>query len=510
MPVETCLLRLPAFVMARPDSYEGPPPLGLAYIAAAVRAAGHRVSAVDCVGDGLDEYRPVPEQPHMLRHGLDLESALDRVPRDAGLIGFSTMFSMEWPLQKPLIEAVRSRFPDAFLVIGGEHPTAIPEFVLEDCPSLDAVVIGEGEETAAALADALAEGSSLSRVTGLALRAGGRVRRTPRRERLRHIDAIAEPAWDLLPIEKYMEAGSIQGINFGRKIPMLASRGCPYECTFCSNPTMWTPRWIPRSPRLVVEEMKKYMRLYDADDFIFWDLTAIVSRPWAVEFCELIIGDKLPITWQLPDGTRSEAIDETLAELLYASGCRLIEYAPESGSQDELDRIKKMAKVDRIARSMRAARRAGISVTANLIFGLPGTTPKDLWRTLLFVARLAWDGVNDISPSMFIPYPGSELFETLKASGRIKLGDAYFQDLLANRVFFGGSGTSYCCFSPRTLRWTLRLCVFLFYGLGFLLRPWRLLDFVLAASRREYRCRAAGVSVYLLRRRTHLPETTRA
>ncbi|MFI5347962.1 MAG: B12-binding domain-containing radical SAM protein [Elusimicrobiota bacterium] len=503
--LEACLLRLPAFVMTRPDGYEGPPPLGLAYVAAGLRAAGHRVSAVDCVGDGLDEYRLVAGRSRVLSHGLDLERALERVPKDAALIGFSTMFSMEWPFVKPMIKSVRRRFPRAFLVIGGEHPSAIPEFVLDDCPELDAVAIGEGDETAVELAAALAAGAPLDRVAGLAVRAGGKAIRMPRRARVRDVDAIPEPAWDLFPIEKYIEAGVIQGINFGRKMPMLASRGCPYECTFCSSPEMWSPRWTPRKPELVVAEMKRYIRAYGADNFIFYDLTAIVSRPWAVEFCERLLDEKLGITWQLPDGTRSEAIDAELAGLLHASGCRLLEYAPESGSQDELDRIKKRANVDKIARSMRDSHRAGISVTANLIFGLPGTTLADLWRTIRFVARLACYGIDDVSPSLFVPYPGSESFARLLAEGRVILGDAYFEELMANRVFFGGSGTSFCDFSPRALAWSLRFCVFLFYGVGFLVRPWRLLDFLFAGLRREYRCRAAGVSVYLLRRRRNLP-----
>jgi radical SAM superfamily enzyme YgiQ (UPF0313 family) len=270
---------------------------------------------------------------------------------------------------------------------------------------------------------------------------------------------------------------------------------------------MWTPRWISRKPERIVVEMKKYMHAYRADNFIFYDLTAIVSRPWAVEFCERLLSEKLDIIWQLPDGTRSEAIDAELARLLYASGCRLLEYAPESGSQDEIDRIKKRANLEKVSRSMRASRRAGISVTVNLIFGLPGTTKADLWRTIRFVARLAWYGIDDISPSLFVPFPGSEAFKRLLSEGRLSLGDKYFEDMLAVRGFFGKGGASYCDFPPATSIWALRFCFFLFYGVGFLVRPWRVLDFLFAALRRKYRCRAAGLSIHVLRRRSNLPRS---
>jgi radical SAM superfamily enzyme YgiQ (UPF0313 family) len=504
VPFKACLIRLPAFAPRRLDGHEGPPPLGLAYIAASLRAAGCEVSAVDCVGEGLDEYRAVAADENLLSHGMPIERALDRVPADARLIGFSSMFSMEWPHQRELIRRVRERFPAAFLVIGGEHASAIPEFVLEDCPALDAVAVGEGELTAAELAAALRDGTPVHAVKGLCLRQDGTIIRTPRRERISDLNAIPEPAWDLFPVERYMSAGTVQGIGFGRKMPMLASRGCPYECTFCSNPTMWTPRWLPRSVDALVAEMKRHKQRYGADNFIFYDLTAIVSRPWALEFCRRLIAEDLRVSWQLPDGTRSEAIDPELAELLYRSGCRLMEMAPETGSQEELDRIKKKAKVGRILRSMKAAHDAGISVTANLIFGLPGTTWKDLLLTFGFIARMAAAGVDDISPSLFIPYPGSESFEDLRARGQLSLDDGYFKGLQGNRVFFGGRAPSYCALSPRTLEWSLRLAVALFYGLGFLLRPWRALDFFLAAGRKEYRTRAAGVAVYLLQRRKRL------
>ena len=114
---------------------------------------------------------------------------------------------------------------------------------------------------------------------------------------------------------------------------MAPRSGCPYQCTGCSNPKMWTTRWVAREPQKVLEEMKKYLREDAVDNFDFYDLTAIVKRAWIVEFCELVIASGLRFTWQLPSGTRSEAIDAEVSRLPYASGCRNLSYAPESGSK---------------------------------------------------------------------------------------------------------------------------------------------------------------------------------
>ena len=110
---------------------------------------------------------------------------------------------------------------------------------------LDAVVLGEGEETAVALSRALEAGIPVDPITGIAYKSGGPlpvVNVNPRRARIADLDAIAWPAWDLMPIQAYMDRQLGFGVSRGRSGPMLASRGCPYRCTFCSNPEMWTTR----------------------------------------------------------------------------------------------------------------------------------------------------------------------------------------------------------------------------------------------------------------------------
>src|SRR6476620_3967712 len=125
-------------------------------------------------------------------------------------------------------------------------------------------------------------------------------------------------------------------------MPMIATRGCPYQCTFCSNPEMWTTRWYAREPGKVLDEIQLYMDKYAATNFDFYDLTAIVKRSWIIQFTNEILTRKMKFTWQLPSGTRSEAIDDEVSRLLYASVCWNMSSAPESGSPEVLKRIKKV------------------------------------------------------------------------------------------------------------------------------------------------------------------------
>src|SRR5262249_52766395 len=158
-----------------------------------------------------------------------------------------------WPLTCELAELVRARFPRAILVLGGEHGTAVPERVLRNSP-FDIVVLGEGEETFVRLAAAVLNEHPWEELPGIAHLAGGIYRNTGLSARSRRVDDIALPDWESFPIEEYISRHQINGINLGRAMPLLATRGCPYQCTFCSSPNMWTTRYVPRDPAAVVDE----------------------------------------------------------------------------------------------------------------------------------------------------------------------------------------------------------------------------------------------------------------
>ena len=195
---------------------------------------------------------------------------------------------------------------------------------------------------------------------------------------------------------------------------------------------MWTTRWKARRPDLVVDEIESYVQQYQVDNIDFYDLPAVVRKDWIIEFVQLLMGRELNITWQLPSGTLPEALDEEVLSYLYRSGCRNLSYAPESGSPRVLKKIKKKVEPSRMIASMRTAVASGLNAKANGIFGFPVETHSDIWRSLYFIARMAINGVNDVSVWTYSPYPGIEIYAELKQRGKIKeFDDDYFASLLS-------------------------------------------------------------------------------
>jgi len=454
------------------------PPLGLAYLCGSLEAAGHKVSVVDAVGEGLGRYHPFG--PHHL-HGLTDEEIVARIPGSADVIGVGLMFSCTWPATRELLRKIRAAHPNKLLVLGGEHVTALPRITFLQSP-VDVGVLGEGEETLVELLATIVAGRPLTEVVGLALPGPAREAiYTGKRERIRAVNDIPLPSWRHFNLEGYIVFNQPHGASRGRFIPILATRGCPYRCAFCASATMWTQRWLPRSPRLVVDEMELYIRNYRIQDFQFEDQTAIVQRDWVWEFCNEIKRRGLDITWQLPSGTRSEAMDRELAALIYETGCHEFAYAPESGSAETLMVVHKMVRLDRLYTSAQVALSAGIRVGIFIILGFPHETWRHIWPTYQLIAHMAWLGAHHVNIGAFSPQPNTELYNELVAAGRIppeaKLDDQFFLDLFGYLDL-----TQIKSWNPRIGDRQLTLIIvmgyLLFFGLSFLRHPRRLVAMI--------------------------------
>lgn len=501
--MKICLVRPATITTSDAVGEDAAPPLGIAYLASSLRLCGHQVSLVDALGEALDRYDRVPFLSTGLRHGLSDEEIIARIPGDSDVIGVSLMFSLEWPFTRELVVGIRERFPNATIIAGGEHITALPEYSLEDCRALDYCVLGEGEATLIDLVTALERNHDVIEVSGLCIRRDGGFLRTNSRKRLRELHVIPPPAWDLVPIENYLSKGVMTGVDLGRSMPILASRGCPYRCTFCSNPVMWGPLWRARSPEDVVAEIESYATRYRATNFDFYDLTAIVKRSWIIDFCKLLIARNLSITWQLPSGTRSEAIDKEVCQLLYASGCRYINYAPESGSEVILKRIKKQISKRSMMTSIHGALEIGLNVKCNFILGFPSEQLRHVFDTYKWVMRLAWSGAHDVSVFPFSPYPGSELFINLHKQGAITLDDNYFYSL--SQYTDPRYTRSYCeNISKQALRLLCLGAMGAFYAISYLRHPGRLIQIIGYVVHNDAKTKLAAALIRVRKKRHQL------
>ena len=355
------------------------PPIGLAYLGAFLKSKGHAYTAVDACGAALDRVQPYGRREDTWIQGLSVEEVVERVPEDTRVVGFTCLFSHCWPLVLDIAEALRERLPHALLVAGGEHPTALPSSVLEREGLFDVVVKGEGEETFLELVERFEAGKPWQDVDGITWRGGdGQLVSTPPRRRVGSIDDLPTPDWDSWCIEAYIGEHQVTGVNLGRAIPILGSRGCPYRCTFCSNEQMWTRRYIMRDAVALVDEMEDMKQRYGVSCFTFMDSTFVINRAKTLAFCEELVRRNLGVTYQLPAGTRCEAFDEELVRALEASGLRNFAFAPESGSAEVRKAIRKQMELPRFLEAVKLVLRTRMTVGCFFVVGFPEDTPQSL------------------------------------------------------------------------------------------------------------------------------------
>ncbi len=449
-------------------------PIGLAYVAAVLRDAGHRISVIDAPGEVLDRFQRIDSPIGNLQlNGLTPEEIVERLESDTEILAITHMFLHEWPSIREIAERAKAKIPGLLVVLGGENATAFAKSILEESDAVDYCVLGEGEATMVELVARLKAGVSTEDLAGLASRMSGSAQSAGLPERLTQVDEIPRPAWEFFPVEQYMQTDDNYGVHRGRSIPMLATRGCPYRCTFCSSPQMWTTRYKTRDPQDVVDEIKDYVQRYGVNNVNFCDLTAIIKREWTIEFCNLLKQADLGITWQLPVGTRSEALDEEVLRLCYETGCRNITYAPESGSQRMLDAIKKRVSLPKLLSSLRAAHKLGLVTRVNYIIGHPVEERRDLWKTYFLMLKTALLGCQDTAVMVFAPYPGSADTQALIDEGKLEVNEEYLYVGLARTGF--RSKTYNPRMSSRELILMQHFMTVSFYATAYLTRPWRFL-----------------------------------
>jgi anaerobic magnesium-protoporphyrin IX monomethyl ester cyclase len=477
--MKVALVRPPLlFPRSRPiETLKVAPPLGMAYVAGSLRSAGHQVDCVDAMGEALHRYRECAYDKTLNERGLGIEEIVGRISESAEIIGITSMFSFEWFYVIHLIRAIRKKFPDKMIVVGGEHATSDYEFILKSMPEVDVCVLGEGENKILGLVHALENGAVKSELPGVAYLDSQTqiVHKNPETDgqyRIRDINAIPRPAWDLLPITKYLD---LEHLGPGvRPMPMQGTRGCPHQCTFCSSPQMWTTRWKPRDVNDLIDEIKTYVREYQITRLEFCDLTLVVDEKWTKEFCQGLIDANLGITWSMPTGSRTEALTPEVLKLLKKSGCHRLTYPFETGSPKTSALIKKKINYKQSLASLRNAVKTGMTVKVTIVTGFPFQNVWDVMVELLFAVRLAWIGTADVTFFNFVPYPGSELHEQMVAQGKIIKDDTYPAWL--SKVFLANYADSQSWCPQISVGKLKLLCIMgmaIFYGCQFLFRPHR-------------------------------------
>ena len=425
------IITLIRFALVAPNgsvNNEPTPPIGLAYIASSCNSMGAKVEGIDATGKDLNNIFKIPNG-NLQGIGIEIDEILKIVNPKTHVFGISAMFTHEWTYIKDCLKKLKKKFPKSKIIAGGEHVTALPEYSLRDCREIDYVCLGEGEETWTEITKKILKKENINSIDGLAYIKKNKFIKNKYRERIKEVDKIPWPDWKIFPIEPYLDNAISFGAGSGRNMPFLASRGCPYECTFCSNPLMYGRRYYIRPVEDVIKEIKYYIKKYKITGLQFYDLTAIVKKEWIIEFCKSLKKNKINIEWSLPSGTRSEALDLEAVKAMTKAKLKYLVYAPESGSPKTLKLIKKKIKLHKMEESIRFAIKNKVSVRTNLIIGFPHEKRIELYKTLFQQIKFMFMGVEESPTYPFQAYPGTELFDMLVKKKEIKLNDNYFNSL---------------------------------------------------------------------------------
>jgi radical SAM superfamily enzyme YgiQ (UPF0313 family) len=362
-------------------------------LAAVLRQAGHTVRIVESASLGLSFSATVDE---ILRGN----------PRYVGLT--CTTASVE--NAAGIARAVKEKSPQAVILAGGPHITALPEETFRRFPDFDYGILGEGEAALPDLLEALEGKKDPAPVESAVYRRGEEIRVNPRRPFIEKLDALPFPAFDLLP--DFPRAYRAPFLNYrqGPAAPLISSRGCPQACTFCDR-SVFGSRYRYFSEDYLGELISSLRRRYGIRHLIFTDDQFAASRPRLVRLCERLARGGPDLQWNCD--ARVDSVDPEVLRLMKRAGCWMISYGIESGSPQILDRIQKGISLENAERAVRWTREAGIRAKGLFMIGYPQETEETLAQTLAFIRRVPLDEIN---LSFLTPYPGTEIYRQLKGS----------------------------------------------------------------------------------------------
>src|SRR3989339_844660 len=361
---------------------------GIGYLAAALKSCGHEVKALDFNNNTEDEAERLAKALAWKPDIAAFSVKTNTVPEAARLAGI---------------------FKDAgaVTIAGGPGATCEKEGLLADNPVFDYAFSGEAENAIAAFASA-APGGDLSGLSGLCLRQGGK-------SVCNGTSLVSD--LDSLKFPDYSDFDTVALLK--EKYPLVTSRGCPYDCTYCSVNKISGRKWRFRSARNVIDELAAAKIKYGIKQFDIADDNFTMDMGRAKEICRLLIDEKIGLRWSCINGIRADRVDAELLALMKRSGCGEVWFGIESLNEQVFDGIKKGEKLESIVKAVRLAKDSGLEVCGFFVAGLPGSSYNSDMETLRKAKKL---GLDEMLWSLATPYPHTEFYEWAKTNAR-QIGD---------------------------------------------------------------------------------------
>lgn len=313
-----------------------------------------------------------------------------------------------------IAEIVKEQNKHIRVVVGGIHPTVMPERTIKECQAIDFIVVGEGEETFCQLLMALKrESNRFDQIEGLWYRQAHHIKNTFKRKLIADLDTIPFPARDLYDLHLYRSAPT-KKVSDENATPILTSRGCPYNCIHCPSKTVWDQRIRYRSTENVIQEIEICIHNYGLREFNFFDDTFTINRKRVVEICKKILERRLNIYWIC--FARTNTIDKELVKIMKDAGCRKISFGFESGDQHILDLMRKKTTIDMGRKAVQAVQQSEIPVHGSFMLGNIGETEDTIKKTIAYAKSLYLDNATFFITT---PFPGTDLYKVAMDLGNI-------------------------------------------------------------------------------------------
>lgn len=349
---------------------------------------------------------------------FDYEVFIEFINNPARIIGISCMANL-LPFALFCSVFIKKKYPDSVLIIGGVGSAEIEYQIMEQFQDIDIIHYGEGEKSAPMLIKCLIENESLENVPSIFYRNNGSIVINSKAKRIKNLDKLPRPAYHHVNFEQY------QGYN------IMSSRGCPYQCTFCSITPVWGGKSYSFSADRIVDEMKFLHDQYNVKEFLFQDEYFISSSEQTIEFCKKIIKKGLEIKFKA--FARVDLVTKESLKALNNAGCIELRFGIESGSDKVLQLIRKGFSSEIVMNTIELAKKYIPGVDAFYVWGFPFETIADFRETLLQMISLRCMGVRCL-PSLITYLPQTELYKSLKDKSDLEFSHFIFPEYMVSGI----------------------------------------------------------------------------
>ncbi|MCX5884701.1 MAG: radical SAM protein [Proteobacteria bacterium] len=408
------LIAPPAFTTKRWRDINPLPPMGLGYLASVAEGLGIKVKILDCLMHGWEHEECVDK--NFVRVGLsDKEIEEKIIEFKPDLVGINCQFSRQYKIYHKIFSLIKKVDQRIIVVAGGPHATVCPEEVLND-DNCDYLLSGEAEDSFRELIEALQQDTEIASIDGLGWKTKEKLQLNPKMKFIHDLNALPFPAYHIMELDKYFGLDTSHGTRHKKRFcPIITSRGCPAKCTFCSAHQVWGNKYRMRSVENVIEEMRLLKDRYGVEEIMFEDDNVTADAKRAKLLFSRMIDERFDFVWDTPNGAGVWSMDEELIDLMKQSGCIMLNFPVESGSQHVLKNIiKKPLDLGKVKRLVKYCQKIRLDHSMFIVIGSPGEKITNMWESFKFAVEC---GCFSPHISVATPYPGTQLYEDCVKNG---------------------------------------------------------------------------------------------